>query len=180
MIVNTIKNLANNVVNKHKNFFPKLCTPAKIEYIIALIATVSLSISCLTETSGSTFNDVCAEILPYILTAGIYIWILQSLCKGGASTFAWIIVLSPIIVLVTKVLTKTLYLKSELYDEEESFDVVDQMLKSAVKGDEDYDEDDDEDEDEDEDEEYDDDEDEEDFEDPDEDEDFKKIFDGTN
>ena len=178
MIVNTIKNLANNVVNKHKNVFPKLCTPAKIEYIIAIIATVSLSISCLTETSGSTFNDVCAEILPYILTAGIYIWILQTLCKGGASIFSWIIVLSPIIVLVTKVLTKTAYLKSELYEEEESFDVVDQMLKSAVKGDEDYDEDYDEEYDDD-DEEYDD-EDEEDFEDPDEDEDFKKIFDGTN
>ena len=112
MIVNTIKNLANNVVNKHKNVFPKLCTPAKIEYIIAIIATVSLSISCLTETSGSTFNDVCAEILPYIITAGIYIWILQTLCKGGASIFSWIIVLSPIIVLVTKVLTKTVYLKS--------------------------------------------------------------------
>ena len=178
MIFKNIINILDRSNHIIITIFNNLCTPAKIEYIIAIIATVSLSISCLTETSGSTFNDVCAEILPYILTAGIYIWILQTLCKGGASIFSWIIVLSPIIVLVTKVLTKTAYLKSELYEEEESFDVVDQMLKSAVKGDEDYDEDDDEEYDDD-DEEYDD-EDEEDFEDPDEDEDFKKIFDGTN
>jgi len=178
MVLETIKNLANNVLNKQKNVFLKLCTPAKIEYIIALIALVSLSVSCLTESSGSTFNDACSEILPYIITTGLYLYILQVLCKGGASTFAWFIVLSPVLVLVSNVMTKTSLLKPELYEEQdeiENFDVVDKMLKDVK---EEYAEN-DRDEDEDEDEDFDDDFDGEDFEDPDEDEDFKKIFDGT-
>jgi hypothetical protein len=122
MVLNTLEKITKKVLNKHQNVYPKLCTPAKIEYIIALIGLVSLSISCLTETSGSTFNDVCAELLPYILTATTYIYILNALCKGGASIFSWIIVLSPILVIISNIMTKTCLLKPELfeeYDEEE-------------------------------------------------------------
>ena len=152
MVLNTLEKITKKVLNKHQNVYPKLCTPAKIEYIIALIGLVSLSISCLTETSGSTFNDVCAELLPYILTATTYIYILNALCKGGASIFSWIIVLSPILVIISNIMTKTCLLKPELFEEYDE---------------EEYNEDEDEEEEE------------EDFEDPDEDEDFKKIFDGT-
>ena len=154
MVLKTLEKITKKVLNKHQNVYPKLCTPAKIEYIIALISLVSLSISCLTETSGSTFNDVCAELLPYILTATTYIYILNALCKGGASIFSWIIVLSPILVIISNIMTKTCLLKPELFEEYDE---------------EEYHEDEDENEDEEE----------EDFEDPDEDEDFKKIFDGT-
>jgi len=153
MVLKTLEKITKKVLNKHQNVYPKLCTPAKIEYIIALISLVSLSISCLTETSGSTFNDVCAELLPYILTATTYIYILNALCKGGASIFSWIIVLSPILVIISNIMTKTCLLQPELFEEYDE---------------EEYNEDEDEDEEE-----------EEDFEDPDEDEDFKKIFDGT-
>jgi len=152
MVLKTLEKITKKVLNKHQNVYPKLCTPAKIEYIIALISLVSLSISCLTETSGSTFNDVCAELLPYILTATTYIYILNALCKGGASIFSWIIVLSPILVIISNIMTKTCLLKPELFEEYDE---------------EEYNEDEDEEEEE------------EDFEDPDEDEDFKKIFDGT-
>jgi len=181
MVIATITNLTKNILNNQKDIFNRICSPAKIEYIIALIAIVSLSVSCLTESSGSTFNDACSEILPYIIVSSVYIYILNILCKGGASSIAWFIVLSPAIALVLRVMTKTSLLKSELFEEEqeEQFDVVDQMMKSTIidNNKEDYYDDEDDSEDDSED-----DEDEfyngEDFEDPAEDEDFKKIWDG--
>ena len=185
MVIATITNLTKNILNNQKDIFNRICSPAKIEYIIALIAIVSLSVSRLTESSGSTFDDVCSEILPYTIVSSIYIYILNILCKGGASSIAWFIVLSPAIALVVRVMTKTSLLKSELFEEEqeEQFDVVDQMMKSTIvdNNKEDYYDDDEEDDSEDFDEDEDD-EDEfyngEDFEDPAEDEDFKKIWDG--
>jgi len=92
--------------------FNKLCTPAKIEYVIGILSIVSLSFSCLTHSTESKISQICTIVIPHILTVAVSVYILNALCKGGASNIAWIIIIFPIISMILSIFTKK---QKELY-----------------------------------------------------------------
>ena len=96
MVVKTIKNVAKNFVSTQKAYYASLCTPAKIEYAISVVGIVALAVSCLTNGSGSKIEDTCVDVLPYLVVSSIFIFILNALCKGGASMVSWFMVICPL------------------------------------------------------------------------------------
>jgi len=114
MVVKTIKNLASNVaqdvnsiVKNQKIYYASLCTPAKIEYAISVVGIASLAISCLTNGSGSKLDDTCMDVLPYLIVSAIFVFILNALCKGGASIVSWIMIIAPLCALFISVFNKS-------------------------------------------------------------------------
>ena len=160
MVVKSLKNL----VSKQKDYYFTLCTPAKIEYAISVIGISALAISCLTSGSGSKLEDTCTDIIPYILVCSIFVFILNALCKGGASIVSWIMVLCPLCALFVSVNNKAPATtegfdatSNALKEFKDAMEEASEQFDSSRDDDEDYnDEDDDEDyDDDDEDEDYD-------------------------
>jgi|ETNmetMinimDraft_18_1059904.scaffolds.fasta_scaffold13346_2 hypothetical protein len=159
MVVKSLKNL----VSKQKDYYFTLCTPAKIEYAISVIGISALAISCLTSGSGSKLEDTCTDIIPYILVCSIFVFILNALCKGGASIVSWIMVLCPLCALFVSVNNKA-PVATEGFDAtsdalkefKDAMEEASEQFDSSRDDDEDYDdEDDNEDYDDDDDEDYD-------------------------
>ena len=171
MVVKTIKNLASNVaqdvnsiVKNQKTYYASLCTPAKIEYAISVVGIASLAISCLTNGSGSKLDDTCMDVLPYLIVSAIFVFILNALCKGGASLISWIMIICPLCALFISVFNKSPELPTEGFESPSkalkefraAMDEASEKFNSDRDDDEDEDYDDEDDEDDDED--YDDDE----------------------
>ena len=72
-----------------KNFFKKLCQPAKLYFSIELI----------TSLYGLFKGVTLLAILVKLLFAFIWTYGLNILCKNGYKTFAWFIVLLPLILM---------------------------------------------------------------------------------
>jgi len=106
MVLNMIKKISNKIIENQTSIFANLCTPAQIEYVIGIISIVSLSISCLTQSTSSKISDVCTELLPYIITVTIVTFILNTLCKGGASYISWFMIILPIVLIITSITSK--------------------------------------------------------------------------
>jgi len=117
-----VLNIVDNIINKQKIIFSNLCKPAQIEYIIGIIGIISLSISCLTDSSNSKISDVCTDLLPYIATVSIATYILNALCKGGASIVSWFMIILPIVMIIISIYSKK---------KPEYFDIVDNLLKDV-------------------------------------------------
>ena len=92
MVVKTIK----SVISNSTKIFKGLCTPAKVEAVLGIVGTVSVIIACLTNTSGSKVQVACTEAIPYVVVSSILVYILNALCKGGAKFISWILVLTPL------------------------------------------------------------------------------------
>ncbi len=106
MVVKTIKNAAEKFVSTQKVYYANLCTPAKIEYAISVVGVAALAISCLTNGSGSKIEDTCVDVLPYLVVSSIFVFILNALCKGGASIVSWLMVICPLCALFVSVFNK--------------------------------------------------------------------------
>ncbi len=106
MVVKAIKNAAEKFVSTQKVYYANLCTPAKIEYAISVVGVAALAISCLTNGSGSKIEDTCVDVLPYLVVSSIFVFILNALCKGGASIVSWLMVICPLCALFVSVFNK--------------------------------------------------------------------------
>lgn len=71
------------------NEFRKLCTPAKIYFVIAIVA------SLLALLNGAKINVIAIKII----FALIWTFILGWLCKKGFKTLSWFLVLLPYIII---------------------------------------------------------------------------------
>jgi len=84
------------VIKIIKNF-KNLCIPAKIETVLSIIGIASLIVSCLTNTSKNKLQMICIDIIPYSMVSIIFVFLLNTLCKGGAKIISWVLVLAPLI-----------------------------------------------------------------------------------
>ena len=83
-----------------------LCTPAYVYLVISSIALVVMflqnvgnsNVYCLGTYSCEVSNTamIFAIKLLYVL---FWTWLLNIICRGGASAFAWVLVLMPFIIL---------------------------------------------------------------------------------
>ncbi len=106
MVYKNIINILDRSNQTIITIFNSLCTPAKIEYVLGIIGIVSISISCLTQSSDSKLADACNLLIPHIFTVSIATYILNSLCKGGASIVSWIMIILPIITMIISICYK--------------------------------------------------------------------------
>ena len=88
------------------NYYNKLCTPAHVYLVISLIALMVMgyqnmgsnkfycvgSYQCPVENTALIFSIKLISIL-------FWTWILNLMCKSGASTVAWILVLAPFVMM---------------------------------------------------------------------------------
>lgn len=83
-----------------------LCTPAYVYLVISSIALVIMFIQNLGNTKiyclGSYSCDVSNTSMIFVIKL-IYIlfwtWLLNIICRGGATSFAWLLVLLPLVLL---------------------------------------------------------------------------------
>ena len=157
MVVKSIKNIAQKIVGNQQKYYGTLCTPAKIEYAISVVGIASLAISCLTNGSGSKLNDTCMDVIPYLVVSASFVFILNALCKGGASIISWIMVLYPLCALLISVFNKAPAVETEGFKASDALkEFRDAMDEASEKFDSENQDDDDDDDDYDDDEDFDD------------------------
>jgi len=88
------------IISKTTKVFKGLCTPARIEFILTIIGAIATIITCFASFSETKYQSVCSNILPSTIVSGIFIWILNSLCKGGAGIISWILVVGPLFIML--------------------------------------------------------------------------------
>ena len=99
MVVKAIK----SVISNSTQIFKGLCTPAKVEAILGIVGTISVLIACLTNSSGSKLQVACTDAFPYVIVSSILVYILNALCKGGAKFISWILVLTPLALILLSI-----------------------------------------------------------------------------
>jgi len=87
-------------ISKTTKVFKSLCTPARIEFILTIIGAIATIITCFASFSETKYQAVCNNILPSTIVSGIFIWILNALCKGGAGIISWILVVGPLFIML--------------------------------------------------------------------------------
>ncbi len=83
-----------------------LCTPAYVYLVISSIALIVMFMQNIGNTKiyclGSYSCDVSNTTMIFVIKL-IYIlfwtWLLNIICRGGATSFAWVLVLLPILLL---------------------------------------------------------------------------------
>ena len=88
------------IISKTTKVFKGLCTPARIEFILTIIGAIATIITCFASFSETKYQSVCNNILPSTIVSGIFIWILNALCKGGAGIISWILVVGPLFIML--------------------------------------------------------------------------------
>lgn len=88
------------IISKTTKVFKGLCTPARIEFILTIIGAIATIITCFASFSETKYQSVCSNILPSTIVSGIFIWILNALCKGGAGIISWILVVGPLFIML--------------------------------------------------------------------------------
>ena len=88
------------IISKTTKVFKGLCTPARIEFILTIIGAIATIITCFGSFSETKYQSVCSNILPSTIVSGIFIWILNALCKGGAGIISWILVVGPLFIML--------------------------------------------------------------------------------
>lgn len=84
----------------------KLCTPAYVYLVISVIALVTIALqnvqSSTTYCVGNYECPVANNSLMFIikiLYIAFWTWLLNIICKSGATTVAWILVLIPFVLM---------------------------------------------------------------------------------
>jgi hypothetical protein len=83
-----------------------LCTPAYVYLVISSIALVVMflqnvgnsNVYCLGTYSCEVSNTTMIFVIK-LLYVLFWTWLLNIICRGGASAFAWVLVLMPFIIL---------------------------------------------------------------------------------
>ena len=83
-----------------------LCTPSKIYFMLSMIALVVIALQnvfygtnnlyCLGEYSCTVTSTFLIFFIQFIYIL-FWTWILNLICRAGATTLAWVLVLVPII-----------------------------------------------------------------------------------
>ncbi len=91
------------IISKTTTVYKGLCTPARIKFILTIIGAITTIITCFASFSETKYQAVCNNILPTTIVSGIFIWILNALCKGGAGIISWILVIGPLFVMLVAI-----------------------------------------------------------------------------
>lgn len=86
--------------------FPKLCTPAYVYLVISVVALGIMgfqNIGSNTEYCAGSYSCAASNTMFIFALKLLYVvfwtWILNLICKSGASVVSWVLVLLPIIVM---------------------------------------------------------------------------------
>lgn len=97
-------------MNKVSDMLKKLCMPSYIYFIFSMIilaiAVIFLfsGVNIFCEGSGCTNGTIITMILIKFVFILFWTWLLNIICKGGASFFAWLLVLFPFILIFVSLL----------------------------------------------------------------------------
>lgn len=86
--------------------FPKLCTPAYVYFVISIVALVLMGFQnignneeyCAGSYSCAATNTMFIFFLK-LLYVVFWTWVLNLICKSGASIVSWILVMLPLLVM---------------------------------------------------------------------------------
>ena len=93
------------------NTLKKLCMPSYIYFIFSMLVLViaviflfsGLNVFC--EGKGCTPGTVILMILLKFIFIVFWTWLLNVICKGGASFFSWFLVLFPFVLIIVGLLS---------------------------------------------------------------------------
>jgi len=86
--------------------FPQLCTPAYIYLVISVVALVMMGFQNMgsnTEYCAGSYSCAVSNTMFLFCLKMLYVvfwtWVLNLICKSGASVVSWVLVLLPILVM---------------------------------------------------------------------------------